>query len=504
MTSANGDRSPSVRPVLSVVVPAYDEILTIQELLRQVDEVPVAKEILVVDDGSTDGTRELLARLAERWPREPHPHSSLRVLLQPQNGGKGRAIRRGIAEARGEITIIQDADLEYEPQDYLAVIAPIRAGKADVCYGSRYAGTSRRVAHFWHTVGNKALTLLSNMLTDLDLTDMETCYKAFRTEVIQAIPLREDRFGFEPEVTAKVARLGLRIWEVPIHYHGRSYAEGKKIGWRDGVEALTVMLRSRVVDEVSATPLGRQAVEVLRRHGPYNAWLFEQLRPWLGRRILEVGSGYGNLSKLLLDAERLVLTGLDEAAIASLELKFQALDNVEVAAFDMTQPPPADLVEGDLDTVLCVNGLERAEDDQAALLNLRAPLERSGGRLVLVVPAHPAAYGPLDEALEHRRRYDSLDLRRLLEAAGYEVERVEHLNALGLLGWLVNGHLLRRRRLPRFQVASLNRLIPLLRLERHFHLPLGLSLLAVARVPARRPAPAPKSTPASASEQARA
>jgi len=224
------------RPLLSVVIPCFNEAATILDLLERVRSAPVAsKQIIVVDDGSSDGTRELLQGLQA---------DDLTVLLHERNRGKGAALATGFAAARGEICIVQDADMEYDPSEFPLVIGPIVQGKADVVFGSRFQGAApHRVVYFWHRVGNGFLTLLSNMFTDLNLTDMETCYKAFRTEVIQSIHIREKRFGFEPEITAKVARRGCRIYEVGISYYGRTYAEGKKIGWKDGVRAIWCILK---------------------------------------------------------------------------------------------------------------------------------------------------------------------------------------------------------------------------------------------------------------------
>ena len=238
--------------VLSVVIPVYNERNTIHEILRQVRSVAVRKQIILVDDCSKDGTREVLTRMQAEEP-------DLTVVFHDRNQGKGAALRTGFRHATGQVVIVQDADLEYDPGQYLQLIQPILEGKADVVYGSRFIGESHRVLYFWHSLANKFLTLLSNVFTNLNLTDMEVCYKVFRREVIQGITLKSDRFGFEPEVTAKVARFRMpplegrparkcRIYEMPVSYNGRDYREGKKIGWKDGVQALYCILRYAYAD----------------------------------------------------------------------------------------------------------------------------------------------------------------------------------------------------------------------------------------------------------------
>jgi len=225
---------------LSVVIPVYNEKSTILEVLERVRSVDLPKEMIVVDDCSTDGTREVLLSIP--------PSDDLKVVLQPENSGKGAALRAGFAAVSGDIVVIQDADLEYDPAEYVNLLQPILANKADVVFGSRFLGGPHRVLLFWHSVGNRILTTLSNMLTDLNLTDMETCYKVFRAEVLKRITLRENRFGFEPEFTAKISRARCRIYEVPISYSGRDYSEGKKIGWKDGVAAIYFIFKYRFFD----------------------------------------------------------------------------------------------------------------------------------------------------------------------------------------------------------------------------------------------------------------
>jgi glycosyltransferase involved in cell wall biosynthesis len=227
---------PAGVPWLSIVIPVYNERATIETLLARVSAVEVDKEIIVIDDGSTDGTREWLAAL-------PAATGPLRVLLQDRNRGKGAALRRGFEAARGEVVLIQDADLEYDPADYPQLLAPIERGVADVVFGSRFLGGPHRVLLFWHYVGNRLLTTLSNVFTNLNLSDVWTCYKVFRAEVLASLRLHENRFGFEVEITSKVARAGWRVYEVPISYYGRTYAEGKKITWRDGVRGVWCTVR---------------------------------------------------------------------------------------------------------------------------------------------------------------------------------------------------------------------------------------------------------------------
>jgi len=244
----------AAEPELSIVVPAYNERHTIRRLLQRVVATPHPKQVIVVDDGSQDGTRDIVRRLGEDWAevlgcRDPEVVARTRfdAVLQPRNRGKGAALAAGFERVEGDWVLIQDADLEYDPRDYDRMLEPLARGEADVVYGTRFSGSSRRVLFFWHMVINRALTLLSNVTTNLILTDIETCYKAFDARLLRRFRIRSQRFGVEPELTAKFARMGVRIYEVPINYHGRTYEEGKKIGWRDGVRAIWCILKYNLI-----------------------------------------------------------------------------------------------------------------------------------------------------------------------------------------------------------------------------------------------------------------
>ena len=234
---------------LSVLIPVYNEERTLEEVVRRVCAVPLPKEIILVDDGSKDQSRLVLERIRQENEQAADPINQCKVILQPFNQGKGAALKQGLSHVTGDIVIIQDADLEYDPKDYPALLEPIKNGLADVVYGTRFAGGgAHRVLFFWHSLGNRILTLVSNMLTNLNLSDMEVGYKVFRAQVLQEIELKSRRFGFEPEITMKLAKKRCRFYEVPISYHGRTYEDGKKITWKDGVAALYYMIRFKIAD----------------------------------------------------------------------------------------------------------------------------------------------------------------------------------------------------------------------------------------------------------------
>jgi glycosyltransferase involved in cell wall biosynthesis len=462
---------------LSVVMPVYNEQATLREIVRRVSEVPVEKEILIVDDCSTDGSREIL--------RDLDGKGGVRVFLQPVNQGKGAAVSVGFRYATGDVVVVQDADLEYDPMELLKLLAPITQGHADVVYGSRFlGGGARRVLYFWHTIGNRLLTLTSNMFTNLNLTDMETCYKMFRREVVQSMRIESRRFGIEPEITAKIARRGYRVFEVPISYYGRTYEEGKKIGFKDAVSALWTIVRHSLREAEDPTNVGHVTLTRMAKLEPYNRWLAGRFHHAVGQRVLEVGAGFGNMTKHLVPRELVVASDLDPVALEHLQGVFRDNASVRVASYRFPLGP-AELEEVRgmrFDTIVCLNVLEHIEQDTATLADLSTALV-PGGRLILIVPALARLYGTLDEHLRHFRRYEKEELETKIRDAGFVLEECRFLNRPGIFGWYVNGRILRRRVLPRGQLAAFKLLMPMLEREEKNPPSVGMSLLAIARKP---------------------
>ena len=430
---------------LSILVPVYNERTVVERSLAQVLAAPLPeqmeRELIIVDDCSTDGTGEILGRLAAREP-------AIRLIRHDKNRGKGAAIRTAIQHATGDFAIVQDADLEYDPNEYPALLRPLLDGRADAVFGSRYlAAAQTRVLPFWHSMINKGLTLVSNVFSNLNLTDMETCYKVFRTDLLKSIPIRSNRFGFEPEITMKCAKRQFRIYEVPISYHGRSYEEGKKIGWKDGVQALATILKFWLIDDLYTKPFGRGVVHTHLGTPRYVDWLTEVIRPYLGDSVLELGAGLGTLTgRLMARRLRYVATESDPLNLHALRNRFLRTPSVEVVELDPERPEHYERIGEPVDSVLCLNILEYSAEPAATLRNVVALL-KPGGTLIILAPQGERLYSELDRALGLKRRFSRQKLERLLEECGLEPARVHQLNKAAAPAWWFQGKVLRRRSL---------------------------------------------------------
>ena len=465
---------------LSVVIPVYNERFLVGELVRRVLAVSAPEirdlEVLLVDDGSKDGSTEVLRQLAAEHP------DRVRLLEQGMNQGKGAAIRRGIAEATGDLILFQDADLEYDPRDYPRLVRPFLEDGADVVYGSRFLPSERRrVLYYRHTLGNRVLTTLSNWLTDLNLTDMETCYKAFRAPLLKSIPIRSNDFALEPEITAKVAKRECRVFEVPISYLGRTYREGKKIGWKDAFKAFRTMLKYRLIDDLYAEDeYGSHILHSLERAQKFNRWMAEAIAPHVGARVLEIGAGIGNITSWLLPRDLYVASDINPHYLDYLRNLSLGKPYLHVDRIDLEDPQCFEPWRERFDTVVCLNVLEHVRDPLAALRNMHDALQ-PGGRAVIYVPQGQKRYSSLDEVLGHRCRYSRQMLREELRATGFEVEVLEDFNHFGVPGWILNGRVLKRRHFSRTQLKVFNMAVPMIRRIDRLLPWSGLGVIAVAR-----------------------
>jgi glycosyltransferase involved in cell wall biosynthesis len=452
---------------LSVVMPAYTEAATIETVIRRVLASPYVAELVVVDDGSSDGSASIVQAIDD--PR-------IRLFVQPVNLGKGAALRRGFQEATQAYVIVQDADLEYDPDEYSTMLGPLLSGNADAVYGSRFVtGNPHRVLYYWHSVGNRVLTTTSNMFTNLNLTDMETCYKAFRREVIQSIEIEEDRFGFEPEITAKLAAGGWRLYEVGISYSGRTYAEGKKIGWKDGMRAMYGIVRyssawRRVRDRLDNVPDRTippaafddsdaelsSVLSVLEGADNYADWLYELIRAHLGDRVLEVGAGHGELTDRLRRDAHVTATDLSKRCIDELAKRFEGDPNVEVLQADVAALRAE---SREFDSAVLVNVLEHIDEDAAALADLRDVL-RPGGRICVFVPAFEGLYSDFDRRIGHRRRYRRSQLVSAFDRAGFGIVDARYMNTLGAVAWWLTARQLGLVPTRQWSVQLYDRFVP--------------------------------------------
>ena len=464
---------------LSVLMAAYNEEeslrLSVKAVLAAPLPVGLDRELIIVNDGSTDATWELMQELQAEYAEK------VRIFSQPNNMGKGAAIRRAIAESTGDLVIFQDADLEYDPAEFGKVLAPILDGRAEVVFGSRFAGAERKVLLFWHTQVNKLLTFLSNMLNDTNWTDMETCYKAFTATALKSIPLYSNRFGIEPEITAKVARNKFRMYEVPINYNGRGYDEGKKINWKDGVAALWFIFRYRFSSRYSDP--GKVTLDAIEQAPKFNRWMYDSVKPWLGKRVAELGCGRGNLSTFFRRHETVLLTDYRDDYLKPLRERWGQKRNVSFAKLDMTRLEDYRvLTDFAPDTVVFLNVLEHLEDDRAVLKNLFEHVP-CGCRMIVLVPFSMRLYSEFDKELGHFRRYERDELETKMREAGFTVEHQFYFNKAGKMAWYFANTLGKRRKLTPAQLRVYNMLTPVFRVTDKVMPGTGLSTVVIARKP---------------------
>jgi glycosyltransferase involved in cell wall biosynthesis len=488
-SSAFGEFPDAKRPstTLSVIVPAYNEQYLIGSSLARLGvlaESPLLEsvKIIVVDDGSSDGTADAIRLFRESIEsREADPKVTWVWLRHAKNSGKGAAIRTGLEQVDTELVVIHDADLEYLPRDLLSMVQVFLCEDADAVFGSRFlSGGHKRALFFRHALGNKLLTFLCDLVCDLNLTDMETCYKMVRTDLLKSIPLESSTFDVEPELAIKLAKRGSRIFEVPISYSGRTYGEGKKIGWRDGFRALWAILHYAMSSKIYIEDAhGGEILDRLDRAPRFNQWMADVIRPYVGDRVLEIGAGTGNLSMQLMPRSVYWATDVNRHYLDYL-LKLRATRPYMRVAFTDAADPATFPTGQAFDTVVCLNVVEHIQDDVTALRNIRDVLA-DNGRAIILVPHGPGLFGTLDEVLGHFRRYTSKQLASVCTEAGLHVEQTLKFNRPGVPAWWLNGRLLRRKTFGLAQIRLLNILTPLFRLVDSW-LPLPpLSIIAIVR-----------------------
>src|SRR5579862_6502560 len=414
---------------LSVIVPAYNEQYLVGESLSRLlvlGESSLLQQIkvIVVDDASTDHTAEALAEFRLHLERHPHPKFEWVWLRHEQNSGKGAGIRTALMHVDTELVVIHDADLEYHPNDLPQMVELFLFEEADAVFGSRFmAGGYKRALFFRHALGNKFLTFLCDVVCDLNLTDMETCYKMIRARLLKSIPLESSTFDVEPELAIKLAKRGARIFEVPISYSGRTYHEGKKINWKDGVRALWAILRYAISDNLYVEDeRGGEILERLNRAPRFTRWMADVIRPYVGQRVLEIGAGIGNMSVHLMPRSVYWVTDVKAEYLDYLETMQTTRPYMRVGYTNAMEPDSFPAGES-FDTVVCLNVVEHVEDDVGALRNIWNALE-PGGRAVILVPSGPNLYGSLDKVLGHCRRYTTEQLVAVSREAGFHVEEV--------------------------------------------------------------------------------
>ena len=486
---------------LSVLVPVYNEQYLVASSLQRLAVLQESRcldrvQVIVVDDCSRDQTAQVLTEF-ERQLKGFGSKFTWLFLRHERNQGKGGAIRTAIEHADCDLSVIHDADLEYHPRDLLPMIPLFLEEDADAVFGSRFlAGGFKRALFFRHSIGNHLLTFLCDLACDLNLTDMETCYKMIRTDLLKSIPLVSSDFRIEPELTIKLAKRGARVFEVPISYSGRTYQEGKKIGWTDGFRALVAIAHFAISDRIfKPDQFGSNLVPRLSRASRLTDWIADTVRPHVGNRVLELGAGIGNLTLRLIP--RTLYWAADSNPLFVRELEKLPATRPYLHSSRIDPADPETFPRETFDTVILQNILEHVEDDATVLRNVVNLLE-PGGRAIVLVPQGPGLHGTLDEVLGHFRRYDRTGLTGLAADAGLKVASVDELNRAGSPAWWLNSRLLRRRSFSLLQIKVFNALVPLLRrIQRVLPFP-PMTLVATLEKPRSASLESPKETPHSA------
>jgi len=469
---------------LSVIVPVYNEEYLLEESLNRLfvitDSPYISKvQVVVVDDASNDGTVIIIEKLSRELPSKNGLFNWC-FIKHEQNKGKGEAIKTALQFLTGDITIIHDADLEYFPSDITRMIPLFITEHADAVYGSRFLPHEyRRVLMFRHELGNRLITFLSNLFSNLNLTDVETCYKAIKTDLLKSIPLHSADFRFEIEITMKLAKRKARIFEMPITYSGRTYEEGKKIKWPDGFKALWAIIKYGFSDDIfTEDNYGGRILARLSEAEKFNRWMVDMFIPYVGQNVLEIGAGIGTVTKKVIPRKRYYATDINEYYLTSINslkenkpyLNVTYLNVNDVASFKKTQ--------GHFDTIICLNVIEHVDDDALALRNI-ADLLENNGRAVILVPRGAWLFGSLDEVVGHRRRYSKKMLESLAQTARLDIITIIPFNRISVIPWYLNGKVLKKRTFGLFQIYVMNHLTPLLRvIDKFIPLP-SLSFIAI-------------------------
>jgi len=484
MLSGTPPDPPPSRTSLAVCVPVYNEQYLVGSSLRRLmvlaDSPLLSRvQVIVVDDCSRDETPQALEQFRRNLPTDPSGKMEWQFYLHERNQGKGAALRTAIEHADCDLTVVHDADLEYHPRDLLQMLPLFLNENADAVFGSRFmAGGFKRALFFKHSMGNHLLTFLCDLASDLNLTDMETCYKMVRTDLLKTIPLVSKDFRIEPELTIKLAKRGALVFEVPISYSGRTYQEGKKIGWKDGLRALAAIVRFKVSDLIcKPDEYGSEVAVRLGRAPNYIRWLADLLRPHVGARVLEIGAGTGSLLLQLIPRKQYWACDANPLFVRELSKLSATRPYVDACLVDPAEPSSLP-TEHKFDTVICQNVLEHVEDDAAVLRGISGVVAE-GGRIIVLAPNLPSLFGAIDRSLGHRRRYTRDRLRLLAEQAGLECVSIIAYNRVCSLPWWVSGRILHRHRFSLLQVKWVNWLTPLLRrIDPYLPLP-PLSLIAI-------------------------